>query len=285
MSYRRSRLICVRVTVDDGVALEVRRLPGERRPAFLLVHGLASNARLWDEVATRLSAAGHPTAAVDLRGHGESDSPDRGYDTATAASDLVTVIGALDLGRPIVVGQSWGGNVVVSLAAQHPELVSALALVDGGWADLEAEFGTWEACERALMPGDVTQMRADKLRSILRISHPDWSATAVEATVANLRVGPGGRLSRRLPVERHMQIVRSMFDDPPKAYHPKLTMPVLLMPAPRAGRPLASRARFEAAAAAIPKARVHVYEGADHDLHAQHPEAVASDLLSLVGAT
>ena len=42
---------------------------------FLLVHGLASNARLWDGVARRLASAGHSAVAVDLRGHGRSPRP------------------------------------------------------------------------------------------------------------------------------------------------------------------------------------------------------------------
>src|SRR5436305_1116006 len=55
-----------RVRVADSVYLHVRRWPGDKRP-FLLVHGLSSNARLWDQVARDLSAAGYPVHAVDLR--------------------------------------------------------------------------------------------------------------------------------------------------------------------------------------------------------------------------
>src|SRR6266540_576228 len=73
-------------------ALHVRHFAGvsSRRP-FVLVHGLSSNARLWDGVAGRLAAHGHPVYAVDLRSHGESDRPAEGYDTATAAADLDAV--------------------------------------------------------------------------------------------------------------------------------------------------------------------------------------------------
>src|SRR5215468_4760770 len=123
-----------RVRVADSVFLHVRRWPGSgdaahagaaaKRP-FVLVHGLSSNARLWDRVARRLSDAGHPVHAVDLRAHGDSDAPPDGYDTATAAEDLA----ALGIPGAIVAGQSWGGNVVVVLAAKHPEAVAALALV------------------------------------------------------------------------------------------------------------------------------------------------------------
>ena len=55
---------------------------------FLLVHGLSSNARVWDGVARRLAAAGHEVVAVDLRGHGRSEAPADGYDTDTCADDL-----------------------------------------------------------------------------------------------------------------------------------------------------------------------------------------------------
>src|SRR5256714_10827562 len=116
-----------RVRVADGVNLHVRRWPGDKRP-FLLVHGLSSNARLWDGVAAELSGAGHPVHAVDLRSHGDSDAPPDGYDTATAAEDLA----ALGLTGVVAVGQSWGGSVVVTLAAQYPEVAAAPAPVGGG---------------------------------------------------------------------------------------------------------------------------------------------------------
>jgi pimeloyl-ACP methyl ester carboxylesterase len=267
-----------RFTVAPGVGLHLRRWPGRRRP-FLLVHGLSSNARLWDGVARVLSAAGHPVTAVDLRSHGESDAPPGGYDTATAAEDLA----ALGIRDAVVAGQSWGGNVVVSFAARHPDLVAALALVDGGWLTPSAEFPSWEACEAALRPPDIDGLPAAQLRGYLRDSHPDWSAEALAATEANLRTWPDGSLTRRLPIDRHMLIVRSMWDDPPQPYYPRIAVPVLLIPAlptdPEAAA--ARRGRVEAAANALPDASVREYRGADHDLHAQHPAELAEDLLGL----
>ncbi|SNS88824.1 Pimeloyl-ACP methyl ester carboxylesterase [Asanoa hainanensis] len=264
----------MKVTVADGVGLNVLHTAGPSAPAFVLVHGLASNARLWSSVAAELAAAGYPSYAVDLRGHGESDLPATGFSTAAAAADLASVISSLGLRQPVVAGQSWGGNVVVRLAATHPGLVGALALVDGGWIDLPSVFGSWSACAAALRPPSLDGLLASDFRARLRSGHPDWSAEAVEATLANLRVGPDGRLSRRLPIPRHMEILRSMYDEPPARFYPALTMPVLLMPAGR-GVPSPS-------VALIPSSRVSPYPGGDHDLHAQQPASVAADLLSLV---
>ncbi|MBO0867548.1 MAG: alpha/beta hydrolase [Micromonosporaceae bacterium] len=269
-----------RVTVAASVSLHVREWPGTRRP-FLLVHGLSSNARLWDAVAEVLAAAGHPVSAVDLRSHGDSDAPPDGYDTATAAADLA----ALNIPGAVVAGQSWGGNVAVRLAAKHAELVAGLALVDGGWIAPAEEFASWSACEAALRPPRIDGLPAAELERQLRRAHPGWSDGAVAATVANLRVWPNGTVTRRLSIERHMRIVRSMWEDPPQPDYPAIGVPVLLLPAipTDPGAAQKRRSRVRAAAGAMRDATIREYPGADHDLHAQHPEQVAGDLLGLAG--
>lgn len=277
------------VEVAPGVRLRVRRRPaspaGSSVP-FVLVHGLSSNARLWDGVADQLATAGHEVAAVDLRSHGESDAPPDGYDTATAAADVAKVIDALGLSPAVVAGQSWGGNVVVRLAARHPELVAGLALVDGGWLDLRGQFESWADCERALRPPEIDGLSAEKVRGILRSSHPTWSVEALEATLANLRVEPDGTVTRRLPIPEHMRIVRSMWEDPPWPDLAQIAAPVLLMPAipTAASAATARRATIERAVHSLAQARVNEYVGGDHDLHAEQPEAVAKDLLTLTEA-
>jgi pimeloyl-ACP methyl ester carboxylesterase len=292
------------VEVAAGVRLSVRAWPAEGAPVsvpYLLVHGLSSNARLWDGVAVRLAAAGHPSYAVDLRSHGESatlaeptnvaesDAPGNGYDgtdgydTATASRDLAAVCAGLDVTGVIAVGQSWGGNVVVRLAAEQPALVTALALVDGGWIDLSTEFPSWEECEAALRPPDVDGLRPEDVRSYITREHPAWSEEAVEATLANLRVRPSGHLERRLAIPKHMRIVRSMWDDPPWRDFPAIEVPVLLMPAIPGDDAAAAlrRVKVGKAAAALSRATLREYVGGDHDLHAQQPAEIAEDLLRL----
>jgi pimeloyl-ACP methyl ester carboxylesterase len=272
------------VRVADGVRLHVRRWPGRSdNMPFLLVHGLSSNARLWDGVAVRLAALGYPAYAVDLRSHGESDRPGSGYDTATAAADLAAVTTALHLPPAIVVGQSWGGNIVVAHAAHHPQQVRAIALVDGGWINLADQFDSWEECERELRPPDIDGMREADLLAFIRRGHRDWDDWAVRATAANFKVGTDGRLCRRLPIPQHMQIVRSMWDDPPRRHYAAVKATALLLPALPAEPERAARQRVLVAEAesSLAHATVKAYPRADHDLHAQHPAAIAADLLEL----
>jgi pimeloyl-ACP methyl ester carboxylesterase len=266
------------IEVAPGVQLNLRHRAGSRVP-YLLAHGLASNARLWDQVADRLAAAGHPVWAVDLRAHGLSDAPESGYDTGTAAEDLAAVITGLGLDRPVVAGQSWGGNVAVELVAKRPELVRALGLIDGGWIDLPATFADWTACAAALRPTDIDGVPAVQIRNWLRQGHPSWSDEALEATLANLRQLPDGTVQRPLSIERHMRIVASMWNDPPHRWFASISCPAILLAA--TGPDGESAGPVHAAAAAIKGAAVRWYPGAHHDLHAEQPDRVAADLLEL----
>jgi pimeloyl-ACP methyl ester carboxylesterase len=267
-----------RVEVAPGVALHVRRWPAAGRP-FVLVHGLASNARLWDGVGAFLAGHGFAGYAVDLRGHGESDQPDSGYDTETAAADVAALVARLGLPEPVLAGQSWGGNVVLELAASQPDLPHAVALVDGGWIHLSDTFLTWEQCWAALAPPVLRALRPEEMRSRLQRWHPDWPETGVEGTMGNFEELPDGTVRNRLTRDRHAAILRSLWQHHPRELYPKVTAPTLLMPA---GGPDGERAgRVTEAAAALAHGTIRWYEGADHDLHAQHPARVAADLAEL----
>src|SRR3989442_9952379 len=130
-----------RVVVAPGVALHVEQRRGDRAAApFVLVHGLASNARLWDGVAEHLHASGHTVIAIDQRGHGRSDAPETGYDLDTAVADLLALIGALELDRPFLPGQSWCGTVVRELAWPRPDADWVVSSHDGAVVDLAMTY-------------------------------------------------------------------------------------------------------------------------------------------------
>jgi pimeloyl-ACP methyl ester carboxylesterase len=260
-----------------GPLLAIREFAGDGRP-FLLVHGLASNAKVWDGVARILAAHGHRVVAVDLRGHGLSEAPGDGYDTDIAADDLAGLAGVLGLREPVAVGQSWGGNVVLSLAARHPGVAAAVACVDGGWLRPGASFASFDDCWSVLAPPVLNGVRYADLAERIRAAHPDWPAEGVDGTLANLVELPGGGVRARLAREHHREILRSMYEQDPADWYPRIAVPVLLVPA--AGEEAAGE-QVRAALGALPDADARWYPGADHDLHAQYPERLAADLEDL----
>ena len=234
----------------------------------MLVHGLASNARMWDGVGDELAGRGHDVAAVDLRGHGRSDKPDDGYDYATIADDLVAVADALGWERPVVVGQSWGGNVVVELAARRPGRVGAVAGVDGGTFDLAARFPRWEDCSTAMAPPHLEGTPLAELERRFRAVHPDWPEAGIRGALACFEVREDLTVAPRLTRDRHLRILRSMWERRPRDAYPLVTVPVLLLPV--------GDTDVAEAEAMLADVRVHRFADADHDVHAQRPAAVAA---------
>jgi pimeloyl-ACP methyl ester carboxylesterase len=272
--------------LPGGPRLALRRTDGERRPV-LLVHGLASNARTWDGVAAHLAAAGHEVVAVDQRGHGHSEQSAEGYTTAQCAVDLAQLIVQLGFTgdrAPVVAGQSWGGNVVVDLAARH-RCAAAIALVDGGWIRLSRRFATFDDCWAALAPPMFDAMHVDDLTRRMAEGHPDWSDEEVAGTMANFELLDDGTVRPWLRREHHREIVRSMFEGEPAALFPLVEVPVLLVPVV-ADRPsevdAAKRLAVAEAENLLANASIRWYIGADHDVHVQHPQQIADDLLGLL---
>jgi pimeloyl-ACP methyl ester carboxylesterase len=73
-----------------------------------------------------------PVLAPDLLGHGESDKTKGDYSLGAVASTLRDLIVALGYKRATVVGQSYGGGIVMQFAYQYPERCERLVLVDAG---------------------------------------------------------------------------------------------------------------------------------------------------------
>lgn len=87
-------------------------------PALIVIHGITDNRQMWHPLLHDLSAH-HLVLAVDLRGHGQSDTDD-GYDPVSYASDVVETATALGVTDATVVGHSLGGIVASAFAAIAP---------------------------------------------------------------------------------------------------------------------------------------------------------------------
>jgi pimeloyl-ACP methyl ester carboxylesterase len=244
---------------------------------WLLVHGLASNAHLWDGVADHLVTLGHEVAAIDQRGHGSSSKVDGPFDMATVADDLALVLDALGWDSAAVAGQSWGGNVVLELGARHPTRTRLVVCVDGGFIDLQERFPAWEDCEQALAPPRTAGMRADALAEALRGWHPDWPEAAIAGTLANFEQRPDGTVAPWLTYERHLAVLRGLWEHRPSTRYPTMQVPVLLVPADTGDAPwtISKHDAVSAALEALPRGAAHWFR-ADHDVHAQHPVEVAT---------
>ncbi|HWC34437.1 MAG TPA: alpha/beta hydrolase [Mycobacteriales bacterium] len=102
-------------------------------PAVLAMHGGGQTAYMFEDIGATLRDQRH-VIAIDLPGHGESGALDDSVGVSRQAF-AGTLPGLLDeFGvRPVaIIGASLGGIVALTLAASHPELVSAIVLIDVG---------------------------------------------------------------------------------------------------------------------------------------------------------
>lgn len=120
-----------RVT-GDGIELAFGYWPGRGTPLVAL-HGLTASYVCFYGLAERL-AGRKPVFALDLRGRGDSDKPAGPYGMKQHAADVAAAMHAMDLGPSVIVGHSMGAFVAAALAAEEPQLVAGLVLIDGGYA-------------------------------------------------------------------------------------------------------------------------------------------------------
>jgi pimeloyl-ACP methyl ester carboxylesterase len=203
---------------------------------LLLLHGLASGAPIWELTAPAL-ARQRRVVALDQRGHGLSDKPDDGYDFATIISDDIAALDALGLGeRFAVAGHSWGGNVALELAARHPDRVSALLLVDGGFGMLrEREGVTWEQVSHDLAPPRFAGTQRATFERWIREDIPGAGPEVVEIELRIVELRADDTVGPRLSFENHMKILRAMWDEDAAALFPAVRAPTRYILAEGAG--------------------------------------------------
>ena len=100
------------------------------RHAVVLLHGYAETSEVWTETAQDL-AREFRVIAIDQRGRGQSDrATDRDYTRASQMEDLEAIIESLGLRSVTLIGHSMGGANAICYAAEHPEMVSALVVIE-----------------------------------------------------------------------------------------------------------------------------------------------------------
>ena len=97
---------------------------GDGEPVLLL-HGVPKTSYYWRKVLPLLTPH-HTVVAPDMRGLGDSEHAETGYDMATIADDFAALMAHLGHERYRVVGEDWGAAAAYQLAARHPEHVTQL---------------------------------------------------------------------------------------------------------------------------------------------------------------
>lgn len=240
-----------RVFSADGLALAGRDYAhaAPAAPPVFCVPGLSRNVRDFEPVARHFSDRGVRVVAVDLRGRGASDwdADPSHYNPIVEAEDVLTMLDALGLPKPLYIGTSRGGIVAMLIAALRPNPFAGLVLNDIGPA--------------------VELTGLLKIKSYLGKAEPptDWAGAAT--WVARLSEASFPKLDGRA----HERLARRFFRDvggrPVADYDPKLAAGMELL------TPLTPIPQLWPQFAALAATPILVLRGANSDILA--PETVA----------
>ena len=148
------------VTVENAVRLEVLDWGGAPGRNIVLLAGSGNTAHVFDMFAPKLTARSH-VYGITRRGFGASSHPETGYDDQRLADDVLGVLDALSIKRPVLVGHSMAGSELTTLGSQHSDRLAGIVYLDAG--DDPGDFSGNNPAYRALF---------DKLHSALRPPPP-----------------------------------------------------------------------------------------------------------------
>lgn len=232
---------------------------GRGEPPLLLLHGLGGSHEMWLPLLGRFGD--RRVLAGDHRGHGGSSKPPGPYTTGLLAEDWRAALDALGIARADVLGLSLGGAVAMRLAADHPELVRRLVLLDT-WAAPDPRFvANMREREALLARGDLAAYAEQSIAQVFTEpyirAHPA-EMDAYRARVAKAEVGS-------LAAAVGACVTHDMGRDLTRIAAPTLVV---------VGRldTLTPPAYAERLAAGIAGARLAVVDGAAHFPHVERPE-------------
>lgn len=261
----------------NGVQLNVE-VRGEG-PALLLLHGFTGSAATWTPFLDAWQ--GFTTIAVDLLGHGTSDSPpqpDR-YRMERCLDDLVTLLDRLGLGQAAVLGYSMGGRIALRLALQAPARLRALVLES-------TSPGIDDATEReARLRSDGSLAEAVE-RDGIEPFVERWEAQPLFASQARLPPALRDGLRRQRLANDPQGLAQSLrgigagLQEPVLKRLGALRLPTLLLAGALDERYSGLARRL---AAALPGARLEIVAQAGHAIHLEQPQRFSKLVRGFLG--
>jgi N-formylmaleamate deformylase len=164
----------------NGIRIHFVRTGGSAQPVVLL-HGLMHSGACWRPLARALDAE-FDVVMPDARGHGGSSAPEFGYSYDELADDVLGLVHALQLSRPVFIGHSMGGLTAAVIAQRRGGNLRGLVLVDPTFIDPGLQQEVWES-DVADQHRRTLGLSKSELLAEARARRPDRSSEIIELQV------------------------------------------------------------------------------------------------------
>ncbi|MCU1504346.1 MAG: hydrolase (pyridoxal phosphatase) Cof [Ilumatobacteraceae bacterium] len=150
-------------------------------PSVVLLHGLMGSGACWSPLARALENE-FDVVMPDSRGHGGSSAPAIGYSYDDLASDILDLVQALGLSRPVLIGHSMGGMTAAVAAQRGTANLRALVLVDPTFISPDLQHEVWQS-DVADEHRRALAVSKHELLSEAQARHPHRSAEIIDLQV------------------------------------------------------------------------------------------------------
>ena len=239
-----------------------------RNPDYtlLFLHGLSSSSYLWVPLIKEFESGKSDIYCLDLRGHGLTDKPEGNYSLETLANDVLNFIKKKNLKNIIMIGQSMGGDLGVSICQKVNERIVGCIGIDGGAINLKKNFESKKVALEKLRPPDLDGMDKDVMLTRLRKNWPDWSEDAIMGQFSIFSVNKDNKITKRLSLINHLKILESLWENDSISNLKNIKVPLLLI-----------LVKYNTDLTFIKDSNVRIdieRVNGDHDIHAQKPKLV-----------
>src|SRR5919108_6534635 len=164
-------------------------------PHLVLIHGIASNLGQWHPSILSALVEDFRVTMYDLRGHGYSDMPPRGYTANHMVGDFTGLMDYLGIERASILGHSYGGLVALHFTVLPPERVDKLIIADTGVPCLEPREGRdallagWREALRRQgieVPDEKAHDLVYLIGQTLKLRGRNWRGMGVQRALARL---------------------------------------------------------------------------------------------------
>ncbi len=169
----------------DDLRLNAELIGPATAPPVVLIHGLGVDLAVWDAILPTLAA--HRTLRLDLRGHGQSDTPPAPYTMGALIRDTERLMQHFALKDAVVLGAGEGGLVAQGLAVKRLDLVRSMVLTGSA-----TRFGNPDLWQRRI--ADLTNPGPDLEAEAAALLGPRWRGMATAGVVQQMlsRTRPDG---------------------------------------------------------------------------------------------
>jgi non-heme chloroperoxidase len=250
------------IELSNGITLHCATQGPKTGPAVVMLHGFTDSWFSFSRVLPLMPAEMRIIAA-DMRGHGDSERPARGYRLDDFADDVIRLMDAMDVPKAVLVGHCMGSFIARKVYELAPDRVSRLVLVSGGpTMQTPLMHELMDAIDALNDPVDDGFVRAFQMGCI----HAPVPEPFMEAVIAN---------SRRMPARIWKAVMRGLLESEINLANPQVRTLVV------GGRQdtIFSATEQMVLARQFPRGELHLIDDIGHTLHWEAPSTFVSALI------